>query len=79
MRVFGINTVTINRHAIAEQLPPLKLGSDSNVLGGSAEDFWVAVNGEERRKEDGDPFSTRCINDMCSPAGSNNSFRSLNG
>lgn len=65
---FGIDSVPLNRHAIAEQLPPLKLGSNGNRLGTNYdgmnliddEHYWLAINGEERRKQDGDPFSTRC-------------------
>ncbi|GBE24498.1 MAG TPA: hypothetical protein ENG98_02000 [Actinobacteria bacterium] len=60
MRVFGMNTVTMTRDATAEQLPPLKLGSDEPSLGGVGEAFWVAINGEEEVKANGDPFSTRC-------------------
>lgn len=61
---FGIDTISLNRHAIAEQLPPLKMGSDGNRLGTDPgvtdEHYWLGVNGEQRRKQDGDPFSTRC-------------------
>jgi len=69
MSFFGIDTVQVNRYAIAEQLPPLKLGSDGNRLGSYYdnsgnlvvdENYWLGVNGERRRKQDGDPFSTRC-------------------
>ncbi|MCL1595723.1 MAG: pilus assembly protein TadG-related protein [Actinomycetia bacterium] len=69
MSFFGIDTIQLNRHAIAEQLPPLKLGSDGDRLGTYYDDsgnliedlnYWLGVNGERRRKQDGDPFSTRC-------------------
>jgi hypothetical protein len=65
---FGIDTVALNRHSIAEQLPPLRLGGDVDRLGTyyndagkliSNEFYWLGINGELRRKEDGDPFSTR--------------------
>ena len=65
MRVFGLNSVTMTRDAIAEQLPPLKLGSDEPSLGGVGEAFWVAINGEEELKANGDPFSTRCNSSNC--------------
>ncbi|NOX22451.1 MAG: hypothetical protein GXP36_05050 [Actinobacteria bacterium] len=65
MRVFGLNSVTMTRSATAEQLPPLKLGSDEPSLGGVGEAFWVAINGEEEVKANGDPFSTRCNNANC--------------
>ncbi|RPI24819.1 MAG: pilus assembly protein, partial [Actinobacteria bacterium] len=60
MQAFGIAQATISRFATAESLPPLKLGSDEPFLGGPGESFWVALNGDRRRKEDGDPFSTAC-------------------
>lgn len=60
MRVFGIDTVTVDTTATAEQTPPLKIGSDDPILGGPTSDFWVAVNGTRRRKSDGDAYSTHC-------------------
>jgi hypothetical protein len=74
MAFFGIDTVSLHRHSIAEQLPPLKLGSDGNRMGTEYDDdgnllnnefYWLGINGEERRKEDGDPFSTRCDSSGC--------------
>lgn len=71
MKLFGWNSVDIVRDATAEQLPPLKLGSDEPYLGTDPETpgrnrfFWVAINGENRRKEDGDPFATRCGDGGC--------------
>lgn len=60
MRVFGVDTVSIDTTATAEQTPPLKIGSDDPILGGPTSDFWVAVNGTRRRKSDGDAYSTHC-------------------
>jgi hypothetical protein len=62
MRLFGYDSLNVTESAIAEQLPILKLGSDEAQLGanGGADQLWVAINGEDRKKEDGDPFSTRC-------------------
>ena len=65
MRAFGIDTATVSAGATAEQLPPLKIGSDESSIGGAASNFWVAINGERRRKEDGDPFATRCLVNLC--------------
>ena len=84
LRFFGIDTVALDRHAIAEQLPPLKLGSDGPRLGtyydnaGNLVDnvyFWLAVNGEERAMADGDPFSTRCAGTSSGCSGTSNSLR----
>lgn len=77
LKMFISSPLTVSGDAIAEQLPPLKLGSDESSIGGSSSDFWVAINGEERKKEDGDPFSTRCLVDLCDPSGTDNDeFRS---
>jgi|AMFO01.1.fsa_nt_gi Flp pilus assembly protein TadG len=71
MRVFGIDTVAITQSATAEQLPPLKIGSDESFLGtdptvsGRTVDFWLAVNGRRKRKADGDPYGTNCIQSFC--------------
>jgi len=76
LRLFIGDTVQVSGHAIAEQLPPLKIGSDENNLGGPSEQMWVAINGERRRKNSGDPFSTRCgpEDSRCSSPG-NSEFR----
>jgi len=66
LKLFIDSPLTVSGEAVAEQLPPLKLGSDENTIGGASSDFWVAVNGERRKKQDGDPFSTRCLTDNCS-------------
>jgi hypothetical protein len=64
---FGIDTVSLHRHSLAEQLPPLKLGGDTDRLGTYYDDagklvadesYWLAINGQRRVKQDGDPFST---------------------
>lgn len=60
MRVFGVNSITLDTTATAEQTPPLKIGSDDPILGGASSDFWVAVNGTRRRKSDGDAYSGHC-------------------
>jgi len=74
MAFFGFDTISLSRFSVAEQLPPLKLGSDGNSMGTnydnagnliSDEFYWLGINGEERRKEDGDPFSTRCDSNGC--------------
>ncbi len=75
MAFFGIDTVSLKRFSVAEQLPPLKLGGDGDRLGtwyldgGTLMDdefYWLGINGETRQKEDGDPFSTRCDVSGCS-------------
>ncbi len=65
MRLFGISTVAIQENAIAEALPPLRLGSDESNLAndptrGIWKGFWLAVNGNAMAKGQGDPFTTLC-------------------
>lgn len=62
VRVFGVNSMTVTRDAIAESLPPLALGGNSNVFGvgrsGPGDGFWAAINGKLDKYENGDPFSS---------------------
>lgn len=65
MKLFGVDTVDINENAIAEALPPLRLGSDEPTLGndptsGSWKGFWLASNGSGMAKGQGDPFTPLC-------------------
>ncbi len=74
-KIFGYDTLGINRFAVAEALPTLKIGSDDNSIGGPSEHFWLALNGDRRKKEDGDPFTTICMwGDGCGSA-SNDEYR----
>lgn len=63
MRVFGIDTVTISEQATAEQLPPLKIGSDESYLGEDPDDstrdrdFFLAISGRDRGKGQGDAYA----------------------
>lgn len=66
MRLFGVDSIAVEETAIAEALPPLRLGSDEPTLGndpttGNWKGFWLAVNGNAMAKGQGDPFSTLCI------------------
>jgi len=61
MKVFGVDSVTVDTSATAEQTPPLKIGSDEPQLGGVSDNFFVAINGTRRGKGSGDPYSTHCI------------------
>lgn len=79
LRVFRPSPITVAQSATAEQLPPLKLGSDEAQLGGPGTELWTAINGERRKKNSGDPFSTRCASNngeesRCSGT-SNSEFR----
>jgi hypothetical protein len=61
LKVFGVDSVTVDTTATAEQTPPLKIGSDEPQLGGLSDNFFVAINGTRRGKGSGDPYSTKCI------------------
>jgi hypothetical protein len=69
MRVFGIQSLEINETATAEHLPNLKLGSDDPFLGedptlsGRNVDFFVAVNGDNTGKAQGDAFTSQYYGD----------------
>jgi hypothetical protein len=67
-KVFGVESQTLTRHATAEQLPPLRLGSDNPNFGGPGTNLWLAINGEYSSKSNGDAYSTRCTNPLASPA-----------
>jgi hypothetical protein len=82
MRVFGIDTVTLSKDAIAEQLPPLKLGSDEPLLGNdpalppaARSNFWLAINGDRSVKRNGDSFSTHCTSTANCSGTPNSQFR----
>jgi len=63
MNAFGISTVSVTEKATAEQLPPLKIGSDEPYLGedptmGSRNrDFFLAISGLDRGKGQGDAYA----------------------
>lgn len=65
MRLFGVDSVSISENAIAEALPPLRLGSDEPILGndpatGHWRGFWLASNGSGMATGQGDPYTPLC-------------------
>ncbi len=68
MRVFGRDSFNINETAVAEQLPPLKIGSDESYLGEDPDDparnrdFFLAISGEDRTKGQGDAYAANEYN-----------------
>ena len=60
LKMFIGDTVTVSGEATAEQLPPLRIGSDEPYLGedptvsGRNRNFFVAISGEDRSKNQGD-------------------------
>lgn len=65
LSVFMPAPITISGSALAEQLPPLKIGSDESHLGNTelngSDEFWVAINGRRDQKDYGDAFTTHCL------------------
>ncbi len=65
LRLFQPTPLTVTGTALAEQLPPLKIGSDESHLGntalGGSDEFWISINGRRTRKQYGDAFTTHCL------------------
>jgi len=69
-KVLGWETMTIARTAVAEYIPPLRLGSPSNVFGNDpscystnpdcAGNFWANIHGQQTDTRMGDAFSSFC-------------------
>jgi len=79
LKVFGMQSQTITETALAEYIPPLKLGSPSNKFGNDpscyspgndcAGNFWANIHGTRTDTGMGDAFSSYCnsgSNDSCS-------------
>lgn len=70
-RVFGMDTVTIQRTATAEYVPPLPLGSPGNQFGNSCDplqpgcsgqpNFWANIHGRHTDTRMGDAYSSYCF------------------
>jgi Flp pilus assembly protein TadG len=66
MRVFGIDTVTVTRSAVAEFVLPLPLGSPEPRFGtdpatGYDPGFWGNIHGYYTQKKQGDRYSSQCV------------------
>jgi hypothetical protein len=66
MKVFGINTLSITRTAVAEYVLPLPMGSPEPYFGndpalGRWPNFWGNIHGYYTGKGLGDRFSSQCI------------------
>lgn len=64
-RLFGVDTTTITRSALAEFLGPVPLGSPENNLGNDPDnptdppDYWLNVAGPNSTKASGDRFAAK--------------------
>ena len=66
MKVFGINTLSITRTAVAEYVLPLPMGSPEPYFGNDPElgrwpNLWGNIHGYYTGKGLGDRFSSQCI------------------
>jgi hypothetical protein len=63
MRLFGVNSFTVSRSAVAAHLPPIKLGQNGNQLGstvsqlGNGGYYFLVTEGWGIDRENGDPFT----------------------
>ncbi len=70
LKVLGMNTQLITEYAIAEFVPPLKLGSPGNSFGNGCDprqagcvgqpNFWANIHGRDTDTRMGDAYSSRC-------------------
>ncbi|GMQ94598.1 MAG: hypothetical protein BMS9Abin12_2096 [Acidimicrobiia bacterium] len=65
MKVFGIDTVTITRRAVAEYALPLAMGSDWSYFGqdpalGRTPGYWGNIHGYYTGRKMGDRFASQC-------------------
>lgn len=81
LKVLGFDTMTITETAIAEYIPPLKLGSPENQFGNACDpeqsgcsgqaNFWANIHGRYTRMQMGDAYGAHCRNnnddESCNP------------
>ena len=66
IKVFGMNSLTISRTAVAEYVQPLAMGSPEPRFGndpalGYWPNFWANIHGYYTGKGNGDRYSSQCI------------------
>lgn len=77
-KVIGFDTMTISRSAIAEFIPPLKLGSPDNEFGNDCgpdwagcppqtANFWANIHGWWTIRSMGDAYASHCTNQPDNP------------
>jgi Flp pilus assembly protein TadG len=67
MKVFGVDTISITKHAIAEYILPLPIGSPESTFGndpatGYDPGFWGNIHGYKTDTKQGDRYSSQCTN-----------------
>ena len=67
MRVFGIDSISITKRAVAEYVLPLPMGSDLPYFGEDPSDpsrdphFWANIHGYYTGQQMGDRYSSQCV------------------
>ena len=66
MTIFGVENVAITKHAIAEYVLPLAMGSDEPYFGqdpelGNNPNFWANIHGYKAATQWGDRYSAQCV------------------
>lgn len=89
LAVLGFDSFDIQREATAEYIKPVPLGSPNRCFGqdptgtycpANIYDFWAAVSGPYTKKQDGDPYSTHCLdNSSGASCSSSNSLYARGG
>ncbi|MEX1092710.1 MAG: pilus assembly protein TadG-related protein, partial [Acidimicrobiia bacterium] len=89
-KVLGWDTMTISRSAVAEYIPPLKLGSPENQFGNDCDptqsgcppqdaNFWANIHGKWTQRSMGDAYSSWCTNAPDNPGCNQNPFARSSG
>ncbi|HET9202535.1 MAG TPA: TadE/TadG family type IV pilus assembly protein [Acidimicrobiia bacterium] len=76
LKIFGFDEMEIERSAIAEYIPPLKLGSPTNQFGNSCApgagctgqpNFWANIHGKWTDTTYGDAYASYCVGSSDNP------------
>lgn len=60
LKVFGFDTMTINRTGTALYVKPVPIGNPDNDFGEGSDNFWASINGRWTAHMHGDPYMTYC-------------------
>lgn len=88
-KILGFDTMTISRSAVAEYIPPLKLGSPENQFGNTCDpeqpgcsgqaNFWANIHGKWTDNEMGDAYSSWCTSANDNPTCPQNNWARSTG
>jgi hypothetical protein len=88
-KILGFDTMNISRSAVAEYIPPLKLGSPENQFGNSCDpeqpgctgqaNFWANIHGKWTDNEMGDAYSSWCTSSNDNPGCPQNAWARSTG